>query len=69
MKINHFLAKYAILAVILNFRTLAVSNVIRGQIFWQILHQIWPWKQPVSFQICKKKKKKKKKCWYAQSYF
>ena len=56
MKISFFLAKYAILAAILNFRTLAVSNVIGGQIFWQIrvLHHIWPWKQPVLFQICKK---------------
>ena len=56
MKISYFLAKYAILAAILNFRTLAVSNVIGGQIFWQIrvLRQIWPWKQPVLFQICKK---------------
>ena len=56
MKISFFLAKYAILAAILNFRTLAVSNVIGGQIFWQIrvLRQIWPWKQPVLFQICKK---------------
>ena len=64
MKISHFLAKYAILAAILNFRTLAVSNVIGGQIFWQIrvLRQIWPWKQPVLFQICKKKFR------YAQPY-
>ena len=56
MKIIHFLPKYAILAAILNFRTLAVSNVIGGQIFWQIcvLHQIWQWKQPVLFQICEK---------------
>ena len=56
MKISHFLAKYAILAAILNFRTLAVSNVIGGQILWQIrvLRQIWPWKQPVLFHICKK---------------
>ena len=54
MKISHFPAKYAILAAILNFRTLAVSNVIGSQIFWQIriLRQIWPWKQPVLFQIC-----------------
>ena len=56
MKISNFLAKYVILAAILNFRTLAVSNVIGGQIFWQIrvLRQIWPWKQPVLFQICEK---------------
>ena len=63
MKISHFLAKYAILAAILNLRTLAVSNVIGGQIIGQIhvRRQILPWKQPVSFQICKKKKKKEKK--------
>ena len=56
MKISHFLAKYVILAAILNFRTLAVSDVIGGQIFWQIrvLRQIWPWKQPVLFEICEK---------------
>ena len=55
MKISHFLAKFAILAAILNFRTLAVLNVIGGQIFWQIhiIRQIWPWKQPVLFQIGK----------------
>ena len=38
-------------------RPWAVSNVIGGQILWQIrvLRQILPWKQPVSFQIWKEK--------------